>query len=147
MEATKHTRLIIIIGCIVTFIIVPSVTYYILTPKDTSGSTKNVPAKDLPDRSQSDISTAITNKVPELMDNDGKPTFTITKMERLQKAWYVIFLRTNDDTTNSNPFKALVYDGGSKDGLSVLLGPGSAFPEDEALKLGIPSEIVKELNK
>lgn len=146
MEATKYTRLIIIIGCIITFIIVPAAAYFTFAPKNT-GSMQNIPAKDLPNRSQSDISTAITNKMPELMDSDSKPTFTITKVERLEKVWYVVFLRTNDDVSNSNPFKALLYDNGSKEGLSVLLGPGTAFPENESQQIGVPSSIAKELNK
>lgn len=146
MEATKNTRLIIIIGCIVTFIIVPAIAYFALMPKDTSGGT-NIAAQNLPDRSHADISTAITNKVPELMDDNSKPTFTITKVVRLEKVWYVVYLRTNDDTSNSNPFKALIYDNGSKEGLSVLLGPGSAFPEDETQQIGVPSSIAKELNR
>ena len=148
----KKTRAIIIVGCIITFIVVPAVTIYILSnnqakqqPKDTS-KTDNSKKTQLPNRSDSELAKAIAdNKSDELTDN-GTPIFAIKSVARPATGWYVVTIRLLDDPQGTNPAKMLLQDDADS-GLTVLLGPGTSFPNETTESIGVPDVVAKELNK
>jgi hypothetical protein len=147
----KKTRTIIIIGCIVTFVIVPAVTIFLLSknnatkqqPKDMS-KVDNSSKTKLPDRSNDELLKIIADtKSDELTDN-GKPIFGIKSVSQPAAGWYVVTIHLLDDPQGTNPAKMLVQDTGS---LAVLLGPGTSFPSETTESIGVPDVVAKELNK
>jgi hypothetical protein len=147
----KKTRTIIIIGCIVTFVIVPAVTVFLLSNNTTKQQTKDTskvdesPKKQLPNRSDSELLKAIAdNKSDELTDN-GTPIFGIKSVARPIAGWYVVTIHLLDDPQGTNPAKMLLQDDG--DNLSVLLGPGTSFPSETTESIGVPDVVAKELNQ
>ncbi len=140
----KKTRTVIIIGSIITFIIVPIAAGLIFSA--LQHPQQNPTTQPLTNRSAEEIQTAIIQKNSDLSDNN-KPTFAIAKTSNPQPGWYIITIRANDDPEGLNPAKLLLYDTGGKDGLKVLLGPGTSFTNDVTEPLGIPTSIVEELNK
>jgi len=150
----KKTRTIIIVGCIVTFLVIPAVTALILSrlyqkPQDQTQQAKTNPTQNsptLPKRSNDELTSAITNKNPDLV-SDGKPTFTLVNASNPLPGWYVVTIRDLSDVDGTNPAKLLIQDTGNNEtGLNVLLGPGTAFPAEVTDPLGIPGPVVKELN-
>jgi hypothetical protein len=99
----------------------------------------------LPNRSNSDLIAVVIKDVPS-MGIDGKPTFVIGDTKKLHNVWYVLTIYTNEDTAKTNPGKILIHDSGNN-GLAVILGPGSSFPNDETQPLGIPDDVAAELNR
>lgn len=144
----RKTRTILIIGSIVTFVIVPAVTMFVVSyfsqkPQEqtTSVSTSST------DRSNDDFIAVITSKNSDLV-SDNKPTFSIMDVVKPQNGWYIVTIRDSSDTNGTNPAKILFQDtGNTKPGLSILLGPGTSFPSDVTEPLGIPEAVLKELNK
>ncbi len=139
----KKTRLVIIIGSIITFIIVPVAAGLLFSTLQRPKAPTLQPI--LVERSSGEIKAAIIKSQPDLADNNT-PIFSITKTSRPQPEWYIITIRNNDDPEGSNPAKVLLFDSGGTDGLNVLLGPGTSFPSDVTEPLKIPEPIVKELN-
>ena len=146
----KRTRLVIIIGCIVTFIIVPAVTLFILTKNDTNQRAKNASKVDtskqtqLPNRSTEELTSAIANSESSLTEG-GKPTFAISTVTKPTAGWYVVTIHLLNDPEGTNPAKMLVQDDGDR--LSVLLGPGTSFPTETTQSIGVPDVVAEELNK
>jgi hypothetical protein len=138
----KYTRKIIIIGSIITFIIVPIAATLLLSQlyRNDSGEATEVVAN----RSNKELLTAITSANPDFIV-DNTPTIIIVSVTKPQNSWYVVTIRDNSDTEGTNPAKILLHDDGKK--LKVLLGPGTEFPADVTAPLGIPSNVLKELNK
>jgi hypothetical protein len=144
----KRTRTIVIIGCIVTFIIVPLGAIWIfssLQPK-----TENVTKEDvstLPDKTDKELLDAMVSNDPTLVTG-GKPNIAIINVVKPEKGWYIVNVRQLDDIDGENPAKVLLQDTGtSSHSLSTLLGPGTDFPEETTQSLGIPDSVMKELNK
>jgi hypothetical protein len=146
----KKTRTIIIVGCIVTFIIVPAVTIFILSknntkqqPKDTS-KVDNSKKTQLPNRSNDELLKAIANNKSDELTDNGTPIFAIKSVSKPVTGWYVVTIRLLDDPQGTNPAKMLLQDTGS---LSVLLGPGTSFPSETTESIGVPDVVAQELNK
>lgn len=139
----KKTRTTIIIGLIVTFLIVPVATWFVLSQQngDQIRPTQTQPEA----RSNEEITDAIIQSNQDLSTNDS-PTFTISDVKTPQTGWYIVTIHTNDDPEGRNPAKVLLYDYGQNGGLRVMLGPGTSFPQDVTQPLGIPDAIAKELN-
>jgi hypothetical protein len=149
----KKTRAIIIIGCIVTFIVVPAVTVFLLSKNQPAEPSKNAPNSDdssntkLPDRSNAELAKAIATQKTDLTDN-GEPIFAIKAVARPITAWYIVTIHLIDDPEGNNPAKMLLHDSGDKSGgLRVLLGPGTSFPEESTETIGVPDVVARELNK
>lgn len=139
----KKTRTTIIIGLIVTFLIVPLVTWFVLSQQngDHSQPTQTQPEA----RSNEEITDAIIESNQGLSADNG-PIFTISDVKIPQTGWYIVTIHTNDDPEGRNPAKVLLYDYGQNGGLRVMLGPGTSFPQDVTQPLGIPDAITRELN-
>lgn len=143
----SKTRLTIIIGCIITFVVVPVVAVLIfssLQPKPVDNSRKDVSV--LPDKSNQELLDAILLNNPELKSDQG-PTIAIMNVAKPEKGWYVVTIRQIDDTAGDNPAKVLLFDSGvGSNSLRVLLGPGTDFPVETTRPLGIPQKVLTELN-
>lgn len=139
----KNTRLIIIIGSIVTFIIVPVVATLLLSntsrPQDTEQDSTSI--TELKDRSNDELHKAIKEQSPEL----AEVPFVIAKSTQPQKGWYVVTIRAEDDPEGQNPARLLLQD--TNNGLSLLLGPGTSFEENATDPVGVPDNVAEELNK
>lgn len=143
----KKTRIIIIVGSIITFVIVPIVTALIISqnqqPVDDDRAVVENP-QQLPERSNDDLAKAINDQSQELKSEDGNYTFVILNVKQPEKGWYVVTIRAADDTSE-NPNTALVVlqDTGH---LQLLLGPGTSFSQELTQSLGIPDTVARELN-
>lgn len=139
----KKTRTIIIIGLTVTFLIVPVVTWFVLSQQNSDQS--QPPQTQPEERSNDEITDAIIQSNQGLSTDDG-PIFAISDVKIPQTGWYIVTIHTNDDPEGHNPAKVLLYDYGQNGGLRVMLGPGTSFPQDVTQPLGIPDAIARELN-
>jgi hypothetical protein len=145
----KKTRTTIIIGGILTFIIVPLVTAFIFSqmqPKPTPPVVKK-DVSVLPDKTDKELLDVITTTDPSLTSN-GEPSIAIMSTAIPEKGWYVVTVRQIDDVDGENPAKILLHDSGAgSNSVSVLLGPGTDFPDETTQSLGIPDKVLAELNK
>jgi hypothetical protein len=143
----KKTRIIIIIGSIVTFILVPLVASLIfssLQPKKEDLTKKDV--SSLPDKTDKELLDAIAAN-DQSLTTDGKPNIAIINTVKPQKGWYIVSVRQIDDINGDNPAKILLHDTGiGTNSLSTILGPGTDFPQETTQSLGIPDSVVKALN-
>jgi hypothetical protein len=138
----KKTHKIIIIGSIITFIIVPIAATLILSNIYQKDSDKTI--TQLIDRTDKELLAAITSSRPELISGTS-PTITIVSAKKPETGWYVVTIRQNDDIEGMNPATVVLQDDGKR--LNVLLGPGTEFPSEITSPLGIPINVLKELNK
>lgn len=138
------TKRILIIGSIITFIIVPVAAYLILNRTNQQADTGTAPATsdvaNLPARSDDELATAIKDQSDAL----SEVPFVVMQVKKPQKGWYVVIIRNQDDPDGQNPAKVLLQD--TTAGLSVLLGPGTAFPSESTQSIGVPDDVAKELN-
>lgn len=139
----RKNRILIIIGLIVSFVVVPVITWLILS---TISSTSESPQSETVEKSEQDITNAIVQNNAQL-SSDGEPTFIISDISIPQTKWYIVTIHTKDDPEGLNSAKILLYDyGADAGGLKVLLGPGTSFPSDITQPLGVPDSIAQELN-
>lgn len=134
----KNTRLIVITGSVLTFIIIPVVAWVMLSQSNQSASseTDSTAITELKDRSNEELLDAIKKQSGELADI----TFTVTEVTQPQKGWYVVTIESN-----GNPGRMLVQD--TNNGLAVLLGPGTYFDSNATDPVGVPDTVAEELNK
>ena len=148
----RKTLTIIIVGCIITFLIVPIATLLIVehfskqpasnngNSSQTSSNNNTIPSN----RSNDEITAVIVAKHPELSSDNG-PIFVIMNVTKPALGWYVVKVRMQDDAEGTNSARILLQDTPQK-GLQMLLGPGTSFPDDVTQPLGIPTVVSQELN-
>jgi hypothetical protein len=140
----KKTRNLIIIGSIVTFIVVPVAATLLLSrsqqPQDTDTAPPTSDVANLPNRSNDELAAAIKDQSDAL----AEVPFVVVDVKKPQKGWYIVIIRNQDDPDGLNPAKVLLQD--TTAGLSVLLGPGTAFPAESTQSIGVPDDVARELN-
>lgn len=143
----KRTRITIIVGSIITFIVVPIVAALIFSASQPK--TEKIVKEDvstLPDKTDKELLDAMVANDPSL-STDGKPNIAIINVIKPEKGWYVVNIRQIDDVSGENPAKILLHDTGiGTQSLSTLLGPGTDFPQETTQSLGVPDSVMKELN-
>jgi len=142
----NRKRLIIIATCTV-LLVGALVAYYFINQanqaKQQSQEESSIPAN----RSNNELTLAIAAQAPELADN-GQPVFVIDSVKKPLAGWYIVTMYQKDDPGKTNPARILLQDRGSnKGGLQVVMGPGTAFPDEETKAYGIPEPVAKELDK
>ena len=140
----NRKRTIIFSACLILFLGVITILYFTSTNKEEP--VLQTTSEKLPTRTTTNLSTAITQQSTNLA-NDGKPVFTIDNVARPQDGWYVVTMYLQSDIEKTNPAKILLQDMGGKEGLRVIIGPGTAFPPEETQAYNIPGPVATELNK
>ncbi len=127
-------RTLVVVGLIFSCIITPTVVYFSTSkPAAVGGKLTNTP----PERTNEEVIAAIENSVDYLKPDGNTKKFTLIAKKRLDRNWYVAWL---DD----KEVKVLINDPSEKpSGMRVLLGPGTLFEEQRALKVGVPISVYR----
>ena len=146
MDNSK-TRKLIIIGCIVSFLVVPILTVLILSRlhKPAAEPAPASTVERLAPKSNGDLTAAIVHRIPSLKSGND-PIFVIVNAVTPQKNWYVITIRHKDDPSGNNLAKVLLKDCGGSLGLVALLGPDIQFNPTVMQANAIPDVVATEMN-
>jgi hypothetical protein len=137
----RSTKVIIVAGVVICFILIP-LGLYVMSEQNKTHQDNSLVAE--PTRTKEDLLSATARALPDYSEN-GKPTFEIVSYKNPIPRWYVVTIKMIGDTTN-NYAKVLLYDSTETKDLSLMLGPGTAFNQEELAGKGIPSSLIEDLN-
>lgn len=142
----KSTKRIIVIGCLVCFVVLPLGISLWAVYSSQHQAAPQVTTVTPPQRTDTELLSAITTSLPAYVDSNGKPLITIIKTTHPQPNWYIVTMKLISDSSD-NYAKVLINDPYTSDkGLHVILGPGTSFSSDDTAGKGVPDSVLKELN-
>lgn len=97
--------------------------------------------------SEKDFIDTISRGNPYLL-KDGKPTFTIDSMSRIEGEWYIVTIKTIHPVDTYTPVRLVMHAKKLPSRpLRVVAGPDTHFDNNLLLTNDIPNSVIEELSK